>query len=573
MFWIIKTICNVSIVLTKIKKSVATNASICLLATVGLLVVSGRNAYSDFRFGEPMNLGPTVNSSYSEAGLSISSDSLTIFFCDYPTKRPGGSGSADIWFTTRESTEDVWGIPENLGYTVNDKFRDGAPDISSDGCSLYFDTYNGQGNMDIWVATRASMSEPWSRPVNLGSTVNSLYWDGGPSISADGLSLYFDSERPGSVGGQDLWVTTRATINDPWGESVSLGPTVNSAMDDWNPDISADGLALFYVSDWHLWMTTRPTKDDSWNPPVNLGSTVNSSARDITPSISSDGSTLYFCSNRPGGFGEMDIWKVSIETVMDLNGDDIVDSDDMCIMVNDWGTDNQLCDIGPMPWGDGIVDVQDLIVLAGHLFEDYRLVAHWKLDEMAGDIAYDSVGELDATVHGEPLWQPTSGKYAGALEFDGIDDYISTPFVLNPGNGSLSAFTWIKGGLPGQVIISQTGDFGDTWLSVDSSEDKFKTGFSGTYFGDLVSGTVITDGQWHHVGFVYDMGTFHRQLYVDGALVAEDVSVVSGMPSDGGLNIGASKGLDAGTYFSGLIDDVRIYNQALSAEEIAVLAQ
>jgi len=572
MFWIIKTICNVSIVLTKIKKSVATNASLCLLAMVGLLAVGGRNTYSDFTFGEPTNLGPTVNSSYSENGLSISSDSLTIFFCDYPINRSGGYGSADLWSSTRASTEDVWGIPINLGPMVNSKFRDGGPDISSDGCSLYFDSYNGQGNMDIWVTMRASISEPWGRPVNLGSTINISHWEAGPSISADGLSLYFDSERPGSVGGQDLWVTTRATINDPWGEPVSLGPTVNISMDDWNPSISADGLVLFFVSDWDLWMATRPTKEDVWNPPVNLGPNINTH-RDITPSISSDGSTLYFCSNRPGGMGGMDIWQVSIETVVDLNGDDIVDSADICILVENWGTDNQLCDIGPMPWGDGIVDVQDLIVLAEHLFEDYRIVAHWKLDETAGDIAYDSIGSNNATVHGEPLWQPASGKYAGALELDGIDDYISTPFVLNPGNGSFSAFAWIKGGSPGQVIISQTGDFGDTWISIDSSEGKFKTGFSGTYFGDLVSGTVITDGQWHHVGFVYDMGTFHRQLYVDGALVAEDATVVSGMPSDGGLNIGASKGLDAGTCFSGLMDDVRIYNQELSVEEIAALAQ
>jgi hypothetical protein len=74
------------------------------------------------------------------------------------------------------------------------------------------------------------------------------------------------------------------------------------------------------------------------------------------------------------------MWQVSIEPVVDLNGDGIVDSTDMCIMVDDyWGTDEPLCDIGPMPWGDGIVDVQDLIVLAEHLFEevdDPTLIAH-----------------------------------------------------------------------------------------------------------------------------------------------------------------------------------------------------
>jgi hypothetical protein len=84
------------------------------------------------------------------------------------------------------------------------------------------------------------------------------------------------------------------------------------------------------------------------------------------------------------------------------------------------------------------------------------------------------------------------------------------------------------------VILSQTGDFGGKWLGIDPLEGKLMTGFSGIYFGDLVSETVTTDGQWHHVGFVYDMDTFHRQLYVDGVLVAEDATVVSGMPSEGG---------------------------------------
>ena len=86
--------------------------------------------------------------------------------------------------------------------------------------------------------------------------------------------------------------------------------------------------------------------------------------------ISLDGSTILFTSNRSGGYGRQDIWQAPIIPIVDLNSDGIVDSADMCIMVGYWGTDEPLCDIGPMPWGDGIVDVQDLIVLAEHLFEE-----------------------------------------------------------------------------------------------------------------------------------------------------------------------------------------------------------
>ena len=73
---------------------------------------------------------------------------------------------------------------------------------------------------------------------------------------------------------------------------------------------------------------------------------------------------------RPGGHGELDIWQASVEPIVDLNGDGIVDAADMCIVVDHWGEDYSLCDIGPTPFGDGIVDVQDLIILAEHLFEE-----------------------------------------------------------------------------------------------------------------------------------------------------------------------------------------------------------
>ena len=135
-------------------------------------------------------------------------------------------------------------------------------------------------------------------------------------------------------------------------------------------------------------------------------------------------------------------------------------------------------------------------------------------------------------------------------------------------------FAWVYPWMPGQVIISQTGEFGGTWLGTDPS-GKLMTGFSDLNLGALESETVITDFQWHHVGFVYDMDSLQSRLYVDGVQIAEVTTTFVGNvpPSDGGLYIGASKDLSAGTLFSGFIDDIRIYNQALTAEQIAALAQ
>ena len=378
MFWNKKTIWNLTVV---------------LMAVVGLLVVGNRSANADFAFGTPTNLGPTVNSSANEICPSISVDGLQLYFTDWGVHRPGGYGDNDIWVTTRTTTDDPWGEPVNLGPTVNTSYGEGAGSISADGLSLFLGSGRpgGYGGPDIWVTTRETKDDPWGEPANLGPTVNSSSDEIAPSISADSLQLYFSGwrkefTRPGGYGMADMWVTRRATIDDDWGEPVNLGPTVNSSDRDKGPSISADGLSLFFCSHrpggpghWDLWLTTRATKDNGWSAPVNLGPNVNSSAWDEFPSISADGSTLFFTSNRPGGYGGYDLWQVSIVPVVDFNGDGIVDCADMCIMIDHWQTDEPLCDIGPMPWGDGIVDVQDLVVLAEYLtmeVVDPNLVAH-----------------------------------------------------------------------------------------------------------------------------------------------------------------------------------------------------
>jgi hypothetical protein len=212
-----------------------------------------------------------------------------------------------------------------------------------------------------------------------------------------------------------------------------------------------------------------------------------------------------------------------------------------------------------MPWGDGIVDIEDLEILAEHLFEEVDLIAHWKLDETEGPIAYESIGEKDGFLIGEPLWQSNAGKVDGALQFDGSDDHIVTEYILDPADGSFSVFVWTKAGAPGQVVISQQSMA--NWLTADA-EGNLMTELkcTGRSAGFLISDTVITDGQWHRIGLVWDGS--HRTLYVDDVVVAEDTQ--HGLEgSQMGLYIGTGKDMEAGTYFSGLIDDVRIYNRAV----------
>jgi len=355
---------------------------------------------------------------------------------------------------------------------------------------------------------------------------------------------------------------------------MSLGPVVNDWVCQVDPRISSDGLLLLFA-DWFtapirpdgfgntdIWFSRRATRGNEWEQPVNLGPLVNTAFSDEGGTISADGSLLYFTSDRPGGLGLTDIWQAPILPVVDFNNDGIVDSADMRIMVDHWGTDEPLCDIGPMPWGDGIVDVQDLIILAEHFFTYPGALAYWKLDEAEGDIAQDSANDNDGSVHGDPTWQFEGGMVDGVLQLDGIDDYVSTPFVLNPADGKFSVFAWIKGGAPGQAVLSQMG--GAKWLCADPSEGNLMTELKGTgriVPPPLVSEFVITDGNWHRIGLVWD-GSF-RTLYVDAVAVAEDEQDnLAG--SDNGLYIGAGKAMEPGSFWSGLIDDVRIYNRAVS---------
>ena len=352
-----------------------------LVGFVAALALGGGSANADFTFGEPTNLGPTANSSSHDQHPSISGDGTELYFM---SRRPGGVGDWDIWVVSRRTTSEPWGEPANLGPIVNSSGEDWAPCISADGMELYFEANRpgGLGGTDILVASRKTTDEPWGNAVNLGPTVNSPKRDGGPSISPDGLELYFKSNRPGGYGGEDLWVSKRRAKDEPWGGPVNLGPIVNGLYWDREPSVSNDGLALFFSStraDGYgvidLWLTSRKTRDEAWGEPINLGLGVNMNYAQDGLSVSADGRMLFFSDYqswaRPGGYGEADLWQTQIIPIVDFNGDGIVDSADMCIVVDHWGENYPLCDIGPMPWGDSVVDVQDLIVLAEHLFEEF----------------------------------------------------------------------------------------------------------------------------------------------------------------------------------------------------------
>ncbi|MCX5644288.1 MAG: protein kinase [Phycisphaerae bacterium] len=342
---------------------------------VGLCFLSGLDAppaYADFTFGEPVRVGSGVEA-YDDLDC-LSYDGLEMYI---DSARVGGQGKTDLWVLRRASPNEDWGPPENLGPVVNSPAEEFTASISADGLALYFASdrqYADNPRFEIFVTTRATKNDPWGPPVRMGPEINGS--DGanrGAWISPDNLELYINSTRSGGYSICDIWVARRANANDPWSYAVNLGPVVNTASSEAYCSLSPDGLLLLYSAHFgttgtrpgsyglsDLWMARRASLSDPWQTPVNLGPLVNGPASECMPCISADGRTLYFQSARSGDWA---CWQAPIIPNCDFNGDGKVDEKDLLVMTQYWGQNYARCDIGPFPWGDGVVDAQDWQVL------------------------------------------------------------------------------------------------------------------------------------------------------------------------------------------------------------------
>jgi len=249
----------------------------------------------------------------------------------------------------------------------------------------------------------------------------------------------------------------------------------------------------------------------------------------------------------------------------DLNHDEIIDVVDFSELASAWITmsTDDLWDPRFDLNADDIVNAQDIAILGAEWLRDKSLIADWKLDETDGIIAHDSTGSYDGEIHGNPRWKPDEGIMCGALFFDGYyDDYVSTPFILDPNDGAFSVFAWMKGGKTAQVIVSQAegGGTARNWLSIDMASGRLRTDLQapGSSGSALISNRAVIPDQWHKIGFVWD--GLRRHLYIDSIEVARDYLPLPGLESaTEGLCIGKGSGLISREYFRGLIDDVRIY--------------
>jgi len=240
----------------------------------------------------------------------------------------------------------VFGEPTPV-LNLNSASGDYAPCVTADGLELYFGSgrsglagHNGCFQEMIFVATRATTDAPWGTPKNLGPLFNtSSYSDTNPSISADGLELYFSDPwppllngcelRPGGHGRGDVWVSKRDSREAEWGQPVNLGSVINSFEYDGTPHISADGLSLYFCTarssghGFDLYVSTRPTKDDPWGTAVDLGAPINTMASQdylSYPFLSLDGLSLSFTAGPLGATANGDLFASTRASTADAWG-------------------------------------------------------------------------------------------------------------------------------------------------------------------------------------------------------------------------------------------------------------
>ena len=265
-----------------------------------------------------MNLGPVVNSAGNDVGVAVSKDGLSLYF---NSNRPGTLGQSDIYVSQRASVDDPWGAPVNLGPTINGTANDTTPAFSRDGHWMFFSSTRsgGYGATDVYASWREHVHDDfgWQTPVNLGPNINSASNDQQPAYfeNDDGGApqLFVSSDRPGGLGGTDLY-QSELQPDGSWGPLTDI-TELNSTANEGRPSLSHDGLDIYFFSNRpggqggnDIWVATRGSVDAPWSTPVNLGPAVNTSANDQAPDISSDGETLFFCSDHAGGSGALDLW-------------------------------------------------------------------------------------------------------------------------------------------------------------------------------------------------------------------------------------------------------------------------
>ncbi len=269
---------------------------------------------------KPINLGPSVNTVDGEYWPGLTLDGKYFYFTRMNIAK-SGRPSEDLYRSNVEDT--VLSFATRLPEPINTPDEEGTFSLSADGKSIFFSANNrldnrgipiGQGRFDLYFS--AYRDGQWSPGINLGSVINSPAWESQPSISPDGLTLYFSSTRPGGFGGADIWYSTFK--DGRFQPPKNLGPEINTAGEEQSPFIHYDNQTLYFSSTGLPGMggidlfVAKKGINDSFSAVQNIGYPLNTEKDELCLVVDRMGKFGYLSSERTGGYGGLDIWKFEL---------------------------------------------------------------------------------------------------------------------------------------------------------------------------------------------------------------------------------------------------------------------
>jgi outer membrane protein OmpA-like peptidoglycan-associated protein len=267
------------------------------------------------------NLGPQINSKFPDYVPTISADETELIFTSRRDNTTGGKRDPsddhffeDIYISHKSDT--TWTTAVKLGFGINTETHDACVGLSPDGLEMYIYRSVKKGTRlsgDLYVSDQKG--DIWTTPIAMAANVNSPYWEPSGSTTPDEKSFFFTSDRPGGHGGRDIYMV-RKDESGRFGPAINLGPKINTEYDEDAPFIHTDGQTLYFSSKGHKTMggfdifhcRIHPENGSVITEPENIGYPINTADDDIYFVWSADGKRGYFSSDRPGGYGEKDIY-------------------------------------------------------------------------------------------------------------------------------------------------------------------------------------------------------------------------------------------------------------------------
>ncbi|MFW6248980.1 MAG: TolB family protein, partial [Bacteroidota bacterium] len=258
---------------------------------------------------EKENLGSPINNASSNIKPVISGNKERMV---YVSKKKFYDA---IFMCTREPNGE-WSEPHNIIPQLGVDNRIYPTSLSHDGQTLYLYRNEDFGG-DIYVSKL--IDDQWTEVEKLNRKINTKYWESHASITRDGKTLFFTSNRDGGYGGLDIYISQK-NEDDEWGDPENCGPVINSKYDEHTPFPANNGTTLYFSSDGHLTMggfdIFRSDKQgEKWTKPENLGYPINTTSDDVFFHPIEDRKTaIYSIFSKKEGFGQEDIYLIHFDS-------------------------------------------------------------------------------------------------------------------------------------------------------------------------------------------------------------------------------------------------------------------